>query len=170
MRDLRVSGLHLVAFVAGLGLLAITQPASGQTSGEDGSFRWEVVLTGKLTDVRIGQGRVVRTRCITAFEEIMADPEYRARLPEEAVKVEHPVDVAWNPNNLKYQSEEYLFIHSDYFEILVQCNLEDQGASGIRSTLVVEATPFGAFQGGDLEDVVRSHMAWIRSRLSSIVD
>ncbi len=170
MRVFCFSPLQLAAFLAGLVLSASALPAAGQTRGEGGSFRWEVVLTGALTDVHVTHGKVVRTRCITAFEEIMADPEYRARLPEDVVKVEHPVEFGWNPNNLNYQSEEYLFIHSDYYEILVQCNLEDRGAFGMRSTLVVEATPFGSFEGGDLEDVVRSHMAWIRGRLRSIVD
>lgn len=144
--------------------------AAAQTPTASGGFRWEITLTGKLTDISIGPRRLVRTRCITAFEEIMATPKHRARLPEFVEKVEQPVEFAWNPNNLNYQSEYYHFIHPDRYELLVRCNLQQQGLAGMKSTFVVEARPLPSFKGGDLEDVARSHMAWIRRELARVVD
>lgn len=170
MRPLRffLQTLASVAAIAGFAL-----PAAGQTRGENGRFRWETVLTGNWESVRIGAGKVARTRCITAFEQLLAEPEYRGRLPETAEKLVQPVSVPVNPNNLQYQSEYYIFVGkegSEFYELRVYCNVEATGPSGMRFTLAVEGVPLRTPSTLDLEDTVRTHMAWIRRRMRAIVE
>ena len=158
----RVSTFILAASLLVQALIAL--PARGQIDNESKNIRQETVLTGKWESFRIAPGRLARPRCITAFEDILANPLYRSRLPEDAFKYESPLEISPNPNGLQYQSEDYIFLSFEGYELVVSCNVEGTNTFDMRFTLAVEARPFISYKGGDLNSIVRSHLSWIKNR------